>query len=89
MAWIIKYTESATRQLKKLDRPVALHVLDYLDEHVAILVDPRSLGKKLVSPKMGDYWRYRVGDMSIICDIAEGQMRILVNEIGRRGEVYR
>ncbi len=89
MAWIIKYTESATRQLKKLDRPVALRVLDYLDERIAILEDPRSLGKKLVGPKMGEYWRYRVGDIRIICDIADGQMRILVIEIGHRREVYR
>jgi mRNA interferase RelE/StbE len=89
LAWIIKYTESATRQLKKLDRPVALRVLDYLDERVAILEDPRSLGKKLVGPKMGEYWRYRVGDIRIICDITDGQMRILVIEVGHRREVYR
>lgn len=68
---------------------MALRVLDYLDERVAILEDPRSLGKKLVGPKMGEYWRYRVGHIRIICDIAEGQMRILVIEIGHRREVYR
>ena len=89
LAWIIKYTESAARQLKKLDRPMALRVLDYLDERIATMEDPRSTGKKLVGPKLGEYWRYRVGDIRIICGIADEQMRILVIELGHRREVYR
>jgi mRNA interferase RelE/StbE len=89
LAWIINYTESASKQLRKLDRQVALRVLDYMDQRVATLDDPRSLGKNLVGPKMGEYWRYRVGDIRIICDIADKQMRILVIDIGNRKEVYR
>lgn len=89
MAWIINYTESAARQLKKLDRSMARRVLDYLDERVATMEDPRTIGKKLAGPKLGEYWRYRVGDIRIICDIAEEQMRILVIELGHRREVYR
>ena len=38
---------------------------------------------------MGEYWRYRVGDIRIICDIADKQMCVLVIEIGNRREVYR
>lgn len=89
MAWIINYTESAARQLKKLDRSMARRVLDYLDERVATMEDPRTIGKKLAGPKLGEYWRYRVGDIRIICDIAEEQMHILVIELGHRREVYR
>lgn len=47
MAWIIKYAESASKQLRKLDKQTALRVLDYMDERVAVLDDPRSLGKNL------------------------------------------
>ena len=89
MVWIINYTESASKQLKKLDKQVALRVLDYMDRRVATLDDPRSLGKNLVGLKMGEYWRYRVGDIRIICDIADKQMCVLVIEIGNRREVYR
>lgn len=89
MAWIIKYTESASRQLKKLDKQIALRVLDYMDERVAVLSDPRSLGKNLKGPKIGEYWRYRVGDIRVICNIVDGQMMVLVIEIGNRREVYR
>ena len=89
MAWIIKYTESSSKQLKKLDKQTALRVLDYMDERVAVLSDPRSLGKNLKGPKMGEYWRYRVGDVRVICNILDGQMTVLVIEIGNRREVYK
>ena len=89
MAWIIKYAESASKQLKKLDKQTALRVLDYMDERVAVLDDPRSLGKNLKGPKIGEYWRYRVGDIRVICNIVDGQMMVLVIEVGNRREVYR
>ena len=89
MVWIIKYTESSGKQLKKLDKQTALRVLDFMDERVAVLADPRSLGKNLKGPKMGEYWRYRVGDVRVICNILDGQMTVLVIEIGNRREIYR
>ena len=89
MAWIIKYTESSSKQLKKLDQQTALRVLDYIDERVAVLDDPRSLGKNLKGPKIGEYWRYRVGDIRVICNIVDEQVMVLVIEIGNRREVYR
>ena len=89
MAWIINYTESALRQLKKLDKSIALRVLDYMDERVATTDDPRTLGKSLVGPKLGAYWRYRVGDIRVICNIQDGEMCVLVIEIGNRREIYR
>jgi mRNA interferase RelE/StbE len=89
LAWIIKYTESSSKQLKKLDQQTALRVLDYMDERVAVLDDPRSLGKNLKGPKMGEYWRYRVGDIRVICNIVDEQVMVLVIEIGNRREVYR
>jgi mRNA interferase RelE/StbE len=89
LVWIIKYTESSSKQLKKLDQQTALRVLNYMDERVAVLANPRSLGKNLKGPKMGEYWRYRVGDIRVICNIVDGQLTVLVIEIGNRREVYR
>ena len=89
MAWTINYTESALRQLKKLDQSIALRVVDYMDKRVATVDDPRTLGKNLVGPKLGDYWRYRVGDIRVICNIQDGEMCVLVIEIGNRREIYR
>jgi len=89
LAWIIKYTESSSKQLKKLDKQTALRVLDYMDERVAVSDDPRALGRNLKGPKIGEYWRYRVGDIRVICNIVDGQMMVLVIQIGNRREVYR
>jgi len=80
LTWAINYTESALRQLKKLDKSIALRVLDYMDERVAKLDDPRTLGKNLVGTKLGVYWRYRVGDIRVICSIQDGEMCVLVVE---------
>jgi mRNA interferase RelE/StbE len=84
----MKYTESSSKQLKKLDKQTALRVLDYMDERVPVLDDPRALGKNLKGLKIGEYWRYRVGDIRVICNIVDGQMMVLVIEIGNRREVY-
>lgn len=89
MTWRIKYIESAQRQLSKLDRQVAVRVLDYMDQRVAVLSDPRALGKNLSGPKVGAYWRYRVWDVRVICDIRDQEILILVVEVGHRREVYR
>ena len=89
MAWVIKYTESSLRQLKKLDKSVVQRILDYMDERIAVLEDPRAAGKNLVGPRMGPYWRYRVGDVRVICDIQDSTLVILVVEVGHCREVYR
>ena len=60
-----------------------------MDERVATLDDPRVLGKNLVGPKLGAYWRYRVGDVRVICSIQDGEMCVLFINIGNCREVYR
>ncbi len=88
MAWTVDYTETARKQLRKLDKQVARRILDFLDERVAAAEEPRSSGKALTGP-LGSFWRYRVGEYRIICDIQDGQLRVLVVQIGNRREVYR
>ena len=79
--WIIKHTDSSSKQLKKLHKQTALRLLDFMDERVAVLSDPRSLGKSLKGPKLVENWRYRVGDIRVICNIVDGQMTFLVIQI--------
>lgn len=88
MAWTIDYTDSAKQQLRKLDKQTARRIIDYMDERIAPLEDPRSTGRALKGP-LGDFWRYRVGDCRVICHIQDGALRVLVVRIGKRSEVYR
>ncbi|NYE61544.1 mRNA interferase RelE/StbE [Duganella sp. 1224] len=89
MAWQIDYTRQAQRQLAKLDKAAARRILDYMDQQVAPHADPRRLGKALTGARLGNYWRYRVGDYRIICDIQDGILHVLVVGIGHRRHIYR
>ena len=89
MAWTINYTETARKQLRKLDKQTARRILDFMDERITFQEDPRSTGKTLTGPLLGAYWRYRVGDCRVICDLQDSVLCILVIEIGSRKEIYR
>ena len=89
MAWTISYTATAKKQLRKLDKQAARRILDFMDERVAGAQNPRDTGKALTGPLLGTFWRYRVGDYRIICEIQDGKLCVLVIEIGHRRDVYR
>ena len=88
MAWRIEYTDTARTQLRRLDRDTARRIINYMDERVAVLDAPRSVGQALTGP-LGGLWRYRVGDCRVICDIQDDTLRVLVVRVGRRDQVYR
>lgn len=58
----------------------------YLRE-VEQLDDPRSRGKGMTAGLAG-FWRYRVGDYRLICEIQDGLLRVLVLRVGHRSRVY-
>ena len=89
MIWKIELDERANRDLDKLDLPVARRVYKFLYDRVAKLENPRSIGELLHGPKLGELWKYRVGDYRLICKIEANRLLVLVVRIGHRGEVYR
>jgi len=89
LAWTIDYTDTALKQLRKLDKQTAKRIVDFMDERIGHQQDPRASGKALTGPLLGAFWRYRVGDFRVICDIQDGQLRILVIEVGNRKDTYR
>jgi len=89
LAWRIEFEEAAVKELARLDKPVARRILTFLRERVAALDDPRSVGEALKGSKLGEFWKYRVGDYRIVAHIEDGALRILVLKVGNRKEVYR
>ena len=89
MAWQIKFDDASKNDLAKLDKQIAKRITEFLRERVAILDDPRSIGEALKGSKLGEFWKYRVGDYRIISTIEDGALCILVVKIGNRREVYR
>jgi mRNA interferase RelE/StbE len=85
LAWTISYTDTARKQLRKLGKPTAGRILDFMDERIAA----RDAGKALTGPLLGTFRRYRVGDDRIICELQDGKLCVLVIEVGHRREIYR
>lgn len=85
----IALSETAQKQLAKLERPVAQRIGSFLRERVAVLDDPRSIGEALKGSELGEFWKYRIGDWRLICKIRDQQILITVLSLGNRREVYR
>lgn len=89
MAWSLELSPLAQKNLSQLDQQVARRILKFLHERIVPLDDPRSIGEALKGSRLGEFWKYRVGDYRIIARIEDGQVMIFVVRIGNRREVYR
>ncbi len=88
MAWTLRLSETAKRQLNKLDVGTAQTILRYLNRLLLETTDPRERGSGLRANLAG-LWRYRVGDYRVICSIEEHALMVLVLQIGHRRDVYK
>ncbi|MFQ5803388.1 MAG: type II toxin-antitoxin system RelE/ParE family toxin [Candidatus Methylomirabilales bacterium] len=83
MVFEIIWANSASRQLKKLDRTVARRIFAKVGD---LRDDPFPLVRKLVN---SPYYRLRVGDYRVILDIQRDVLRILVLKVGHRESIYK
>ena len=79
-------SDTAKRQLKKLNKPIRERISKYIDE-IASLANPRARGKGL-SGNLSEYWSYRIGDYRIIARIQDNILQIEVVKVGHRRDVY-
>ena len=89
MAWRIEYSSDADKEIAKVDNQVAQRIIRFMGERVAKLNNPRRIGEALAGSKLGNYWKYRVGDYRIIADIQDAKLCVQVVRLGNRREVYR
>lgn len=89
MAYSVELSESADRELGKLDTQPRKRILKFLYERVAKLDDPRSIGEALHGSQLGEFWKYRVGDYRLISKIEDDRLIVLVLRLGHRKEIYR
>ncbi len=89
MVWGVDLSPLAVKNLEQMDPPVARRILKFLHERVAPLDDPRSIGEALKGSRLGEFWKYRVGDNRVIASIKDSALKILVVRIGNRREIYR
>ena len=89
MAWQIEFDTDAPKDRRKLDKPIELRLVSFLRTRMSTLNNPQDLGEALSRQKLGSYWKYRIGDWRIICDIQDHRIVVRVLRIGNPREVYR
>ncbi|MBP8149089.1 MAG: type II toxin-antitoxin system RelE/ParE family toxin [Limnohabitans sp.] len=85
----MEFDPDAPKDLRKLDQPIQIRLVGFLRTRVSSLTNPRDIGEALSGQRLGSYWKYRVGDWRIICDIQDQKILVRVLRIGNRREVYR
>ena len=89
MVWTLEFTERSRRQLSRIDRSDRERILRFVHDRLLKLDDPRSLGMALKGSELGSYWRFRVGDYRLICNLKDDLFVILLVEVGHRSAIYR
>lgn len=89
MAWRIEFDPRAAQELASCDRQIARRIVKFLRERIARLDNPRSIGEALRGPVLGRFWKYRVGNYRLICDIRDREIVVVVIRVGHRRKIYR
>ncbi len=89
MAWKVELAESAERELAGLDPQNQRRILSFLRERVAGRDDPRTIGQALHGSRLGEFWKYRVGDYRLLGKIEDDRQVVLILRIGHRKDIYR
>ncbi len=86
--YTVDFSESAVKQLKKLDKQTARVIKNWIVKNLVDCSDPRQHGKALTGNLKG-IWRYRVGDYRLFAEIYDDQVLIFIFDIAHRREIYR
>jgi mRNA interferase RelE/StbE len=87
MTWKVEYLASATKSFRKIDPQQRWRIRTFLEERVVALDHPRQLGKPLRG-ELAEFWRYRVGNYRVICQIQDDRLVVLVVRAAHRKDVY-
>jgi mRNA interferase RelE/StbE len=82
MSFRILWSESASRQLAKLDRTVTRRIFDRVE---GLKENPLRQLRRLVGLP---YFRLRVGDFRVIVEVQEKELMVLVLKVGHREAIY-
>ncbi len=89
MTWNINYAMSVKKDIQKFDVSTRKRLKKFIEDRLAKMENPRTIGGALTGSKLGQFWKFRVGDYRIISEIQDKILTILIIEIGHRKEIYR
>lgn len=87
MPYSVEYSNTALKQLKKMDRFEARLIVSWIDKNLQGCSDPRVHGKGLTTNRSGE-WRYRIGNYRALCVIEDERLIIEVFSVGHRKHIY-
>ena len=87
MKYTVELSNRAKKELKQIDRYQAKLITHWLYANIDQRANPREHGKPLTE-KLKGYWRYRVGNYRIICEIKDSELVVVAVNIGHRREIY-
>lgn len=88
MKYSVETTRRFDREFKKLDKTVQKFISVWMKNNLVDCDNPRNHGKALKGSLKG-FWRYRIGNYRIICDIQDEKLVILALSVGHRKEIYK
>ena len=83
-AWRVEFSRAAMRDLRRLDRPVRVRILDALER---LANNPAEADVRRLSGPSGE-WRLRVGDWRVRFLRDSAERVILVTRVLPRGRAY-
>jgi len=87
LPWTLRFHPQARTVLLRLDGEARRRILKTLHA-ISHLEDPRTRGAGLRGNHTG-FWRYRIGNYRVICELIDSELVIVVLDIGHRSTVYR
>lgn len=84
----VEFSEMLLFYLKKLNKLVQTIILKWIKKNLVDSSNPKAHGKALVGNKK-DFWRYRIGNYRLLCNIHDDVLTILILEVGHRSEIYK
>lgn len=88
MIYKVKFSNTAKKQLLKLDKQISKRITQWLRDRVDNCENPRLWGEVLVG-EFTELWKYRIGSFRLVCEIRDHELIVLVLELGNRKEIYK
>lgn len=83
----VRYEKEFHKNLKSLDPSQARLILAWIKKNLDQSNNPREKGKRLKG-KLNEYWRYRIGDYRLLCEIKDDQLILICIAVGHRKNIY-
>lgn len=85
MVWQIEILESAAKEMKKLDKHIAVEIIEFIEKKLS--QDPMLYSKSL-KHRFASFRRLRMGDYRIVFRVLTEDGIIQITKIGHRKKVY-